>query len=198
MGYVAANDGRCCGRTPLEVGTRPGSAFPMIGSRRTLAERRAPYLVPLDGQFHQRTLSHLESLKETLHREQTDDEDGGRKIMVVGFGPSAMPNCGEFFEIQMLFATIAAGLHQGSDSSSRPASYNVFSYYVDSEPMDPAVRRQKRRDVVLSSLNVAIEASNLAQELCTIMPAKPIFAAFSIILTMIKVNLFCARRSIGG
>jgi hypothetical protein len=55
--------------------------------------------------------------------------------------------------------------------------------------MDPDIRRQKRRDIVLSSLNVAIEASNLAKEFCGITPAKPVFGSFSVILTMIRVNL---------
>jgi hypothetical protein len=51
-------------------------------------------------------------------------------------------------------------------------------------------QRQKHREFVLSSLNVAIEASNLAKELCSITPAKPVFGSFSIILTMIKVSRF--------
>ena len=66
--------------------------------------------------------------------------------------------------------------------------------------MDPDAQRQTRRDFVLSSLNVAIEASNLAKEFCSITPAKPVFGSFSVILTMIKVDLFlrCLHRSIGG
>jgi hypothetical protein len=56
--------------------------------------------------------------------------------------------------------------------------------------MDPAAQRQKRRDIILSSLNVAIEASNLAKDLCSITPAKPVFGTFSVILTMVKVDLF--------
>ena len=55
--------------------------------------------------------------------------------------------------------------------------------------MDPDAQRQKRRDVFLSSLNVAIEVSNLAKEFCSITPAKPVFGSFSVILTMIKVGL---------
>jgi hypothetical protein len=61
------------------------------------------------------------------------------------------------------------------------------------EPMDPSVQRRKRRDIVLSSLDVAIEASNLAKEFCSITPAKPVFASFSVILTMIRVNFFHVR-----
>ena len=56
--------------------------------------------------------------------------------------------------------------------------------------MYASAQRQKRREIVLSSLNVAIEASNLAKEFCTITPAKPVFGSFSIILTMIKVDFF--------
>jgi hypothetical protein len=55
--------------------------------------------------------------------------------------------------------------------------------------MDPGTQRQKRQDAVLSSLNVAIEVSNLAKEFCSITPAKPVFGSFSVILTMIKVGL---------
>jgi hypothetical protein len=49
-------------------------------------------------------------------------------------------------------------------------------------------QKQERRDIVLSSLNAVIEASNLAKELCSITPAKPVFGSFSVILTMIKVD----------
>jgi hypothetical protein len=55
--------------------------------------------------------------------------------------------------------------------------------------MDPDAQRQKRRDVVLSSLNVAIEVSTLAKEVCSITPAKAVFGSFSVILTMIRVGL---------
>jgi hypothetical protein len=56
--------------------------------------------------------------------------------------------------------------------------------------MDPEPRRQKRRENVISSLNVAIETLNLAKEISTIPPAKAVFGSVSIILTMIKVDLF--------
>ena len=59
--------------------------------------------------------------------------------------------------------------------------------------MDPDAQRQTRREFVLSSLNVAIEASNLAKEFCSITPAKPVFGSLSVILTMIKVNLLLRR-----
>ena len=89
--------------------------------------------------------------------------------------------------------TITASLYQGSDSSPQPAVHGLSSNHVDFEPMDPDAQRQKRREIVLSSLDVAIEASNLAQEFCSITPAKPVFAAFCVILTMIRVD-FLPRR----
>ena len=70
---------------------------------------------------------------------------------------------------------------------------NIFSHYFSFEPMYASTQRQKRRERVLSSLNVAIEASNLAKEFCRITPAKPVFASFSVILTMIKVYFFLRR-----
>jgi hypothetical protein len=91
-------------------------------------------------------------------------------------------------------ATIAARLYQNSESSSQPAGYNVFSCHLDFEPMYAKAQRQKRREFVLSSLNVAIEASNLAKEFCSITPAKPVFGSFSVILTMIKVSPPFLRR----
>jgi hypothetical protein len=59
--------------------------------------------------------------------------------------------------------------------------------------MDAGAQKQKRREIVLSSLNVAIEASNLAKEFCSITPAKPVFGSFSVILTMIKVGFPLCR-----
>jgi hypothetical protein len=76
-----------------------------------------------------------------------------------------------------------------SDSPSQPAGYNLSSHHVDFEPMDLDIQRRKRQDIVLSSLDVAIEASNLAKEFCSITPAKPVFGSFSVILTMIRVGL---------
>jgi hypothetical protein len=95
---------------------------------------------------------------------------------------------------------IAARLYRRSESSLQPAGNDVFSCYLDFEPMHANAQRQKRREFVLSSLNVAIEASNLAKELCSITPAKPVFGSFSVILTMIKVGLFLCRLrwSVGG
>jgi hypothetical protein len=67
---------------------------------------------------------------------------------------------------------------------------DVFSCYFDFDPMDPNAHRQKRRDNTLSSLNVVIEALNLAKELSSITPAKAVFGSVGVILTMIRVGLF--------
>ena len=54
--------------------------------------------------------------------------------------------------------------------------------------MDPDSQRRERRDDLLSSLNVAIEAMNLVKEVSTIPPAKAVFGSVSILLTMIRVR----------
>ena len=54
--------------------------------------------------------------------------------------------------------------------------------------MDADLRRQKRRDNAISSLNVAIETVNLAKEVASITPAKAVFGSVSVLLTMIRVR----------
>jgi hypothetical protein len=49
-------------------------------------------------------------------------------------------------------------------------------------------KTQRRQDVTLSSLNVAIEAMNLAKEIASVTPAKAVFGSVSVILAMIKVS----------
>jgi hypothetical protein len=51
--------------------------------------------------------------------------------------------------------------------------------------MDP--KPQRRRDGVLSALNVAIEAMNLAKEVSSMTPTKAVFGSVSVLLTMIRV-----------
>ena len=46
---------------------------------------------------------------------------------------------------------------------------------------------QQRQDFTLSSLNVAIEAMNLAKEIASITPAKAVFGSAGVVLAMIKV-----------
>jgi len=47
---------------------------------------------------------------------------------------------------------------------------------------------ENRRDGVLSTLNVAIEAMNLAKEISSVTPAKAVFGSVSVLLTMIRVR----------
>jgi len=46
---------------------------------------------------------------------------------------------------------------------------------------------EKRRDGVLSTLNVAIEAMNIAKDASSMTPAKAVFGSVSVLLTMIRV-----------
>ena len=55
--------------------------------------------------------------------------------------------------------------------------------------MDVNSNRQKRQDNVLSSLDAAIEAVNLAKEVSSPTPAKVVFGTVTILLTMIRVRL---------
>ena len=59
--------------------------------------------------------------------------------------------------------------------------------------MDGKPKQSKRRESVLSSLNVIIEGLNSAEGLSSITPAKGVFSTVSVILTMIRVSLllFC-------
>jgi len=62
--------------------------------------------------------------------------------------------------------------------------------------MDIETQQQKRRDNLLSSLNAAIDAMNLAGGISDIVPAKAVFGTVSVILTMIRVRflLVCIGR----
>jgi len=54
--------------------------------------------------------------------------------------------------------------------------------------MEVRPQRPKGRDGALSSLNIAIEAMNLAKEVSSITPAKAVFGSVSILLTMVRVR----------
>ena len=56
--------------------------------------------------------------------------------------------------------------------------------------MDAKPKGPKGRTVALSSLNVAIEALNLAKEISGIAPAKAAFGSVSVLLTMMRVRFF--------
>ena len=51
-------------------------------------------------------------------------------------------------------------------------------------------KRQKRQENILSSLNVAISALDLAKDACgSFPPAQAVFGSVSILLTMIRVRI---------
>ena len=54
-------------------------------------------------------------------------------------------------------------------------------------------QRPKGREGVLSLLNAAIDAVNLAKEASSITPAKAAFGAAGVLLTMIKVRFLLFR-----
>ena len=49
-------------------------------------------------------------------------------------------------------------------------------------------KRWKRRENVLSLLDVAIKALNLSKDVCGIPPAQVVFGSVGILLTMIRVH----------
>ena len=55
--------------------------------------------------------------------------------------------------------------------------------------MDADSQPPEWHDTVFSSLDLAIEALNLAKEISSITPAKAVFGSVAILLTMIKVRL---------
>ena len=55
--------------------------------------------------------------------------------------------------------------------------------------MDANSGREKWQDGILSSLNAAIEAMNLAKELASVTPAKAVFGSVGVLLTMIRVSV---------
>ena len=55
--------------------------------------------------------------------------------------------------------------------------------------MEVKSQRSKGRDRTLSSIDIAIEAMNLAKEVSSITPAKAVFGTVSVLLAMIRVCL---------
>ena len=49
-------------------------------------------------------------------------------------------------------------------------------------------QRPKRRDGILSSLDTAIDAMNIAKDVMDITPAKAVFSTVGVVLTMIRVS----------
>ena len=54
--------------------------------------------------------------------------------------------------------------------------------------MDANSQRQKQQDNVLTLLNVAIEAANLAKEVSSVTPAKVVFGSVGTLLEMVRVR----------
>ena len=54
--------------------------------------------------------------------------------------------------------------------------------------MSTKSQRPKRPDAILSSLNAAIDAMNIAKDVLGMTPAKAAFGTVSVILTMIRVG----------
>ena len=86
-----------------------------------------------------------------------------------------------------------AHLHWGLDSSSQPARRTAFSQLPSASTMAAKSKRQKGRNGVLSTLNVAIDTLNLAKEISSITPARAVFGSVSILLTMIRVRFALFR-----
>lgn len=54
--------------------------------------------------------------------------------------------------------------------------------------MEAMARRPKGRDGTISSLNLAIEAVNLAKDASSITPANAVFGSVGTLLTMVRVR----------
>ena len=64
----------------------------------------------------------------------------------------------------------------------------VFSSRPRVPTMASNPQRLKRRDNILSSLNVAIDALNITKDILSGTPAKAVCGPVSVILTMVKVS----------
>ena len=86
-------------------------------------------------------------------------------------------------------------VHEGVVAAHLYPAFAQPIYYVDLSEllrvstMDANSRREKWQDGILSSLNAAIEAMNLAKEVASITPAKAVFGSVSVLLTMIRVSV---------
>ena len=79
--------------------------------------------------------------------------------------------------------------HQDLGPATQPTCHIDLSQLPQVSTMDENSNREKWRDGVLSSLNAAIEAMNLAKELASVTPAKAVFGSVSVLLTMIRVSV---------
>jgi hypothetical protein len=84
-----------------------------------------------------------------------------------------------------------AYLHRASDASSQPGRHAIFSQPPPPvSTMDTNTQRPKGRDGTLSTLNVTIDALNIAKDVVDIAPAKAAFGSVVALLTMIRVRFF--------
>jgi hypothetical protein len=60
--------------------------------------------------------------------------------------------------------------------------------------MDTKSQPPKRNNNVLSSLNMAIDAANLAKEILSVVSAKAACGSISVLLTAIKVRFLLVRQ----
>ena len=86
--------------------------------------------------------------------------------------------------------TTVVYLHWAADPLFTASREAAFSPPRSILTMVAKSQRPKGRDGTTSSLNIAIEALNLAKEAASVTPAKAVFGSVSILLTMIKVRLF--------
>ena len=77
-----------------------------------------------------------------------------------------------------------------SPTASRP---RLFPHLPPTSTMAKNSQRPKGRSGLRSTLNVSIEAMNLAKEISSVTPAKAVFGSVSVVLTMVRVRfiLFC-------
>jgi hypothetical protein len=76
----------------------------------------------------------------------------------------------------------------GVSSSLQPASHVHFSHPPPLSTMASASQQQKGRNVVLPTLDVFIQALNIAKDACGIPPAQIALGSASTLLTMIRVR----------
>ena len=62
--------------------------------------------------------------------------------------------------------------------------------------MDAKSKQSKRRESVLSSLNVIIEGLDVAEKASSITPAKAVFSTVRVILTMIRASFPQIRKDL--
>ena len=93
---------------------------------------------------------------------------------------------------------IRTGSHEACRDGTLPDSSvpRSFRHLPRVSTMATSSRRPKGRGGLRSTLNVSIEAMNLAKEISSVTPAKAVFGSVSVVLTMIRVCflLFCGNE----